>query len=322
MARQPLAMSGCAHHQPWNFTNLNTTTMEQEALTEDTSANLTAVDTVLATTELLERIPHFLPIPEIIKKKRVCKAWLDCIRCSVDMQWKPFLLPTQDARAPKVRHFGNFKTQPVALNPLPGNMFCIRHSQISGSYIELKPKGQRKLQHISHGENLLKRNPTSKAHIDGIAGRPIILGGKVHYRPGANRERALPEHSASPRPYSMKAWADMLATQPPVKRLCIVDLRSDLHLPRASEVISSTGEGITLGELATAAAEWYRKQDSSPDRFNRALAVYQPLDVIDKKNLLPPDLRTALSQIGVDEQFDEFGYYRTWNTMLKINLAL
>lgn len=294
-----------------------------------------AITAALATIELLEKILLNLNIIDITKAKRVSRVWRNCINRSTLLQYKLFRKALSASEAPSKRKYSRYSVQPVSVNPLLHNVIQIRHSEISGSSIDIKPsKDRRRLQQRPIHENVLKR-PAGSDALDGLYERPIVLDSEGFYRrswrvsytrhlndsgddiPGLVRRQN--PHVATT--YQMGNWSSMLATQPPVETL---SLRCDSMggMLGAVKVQAADGRGVTLRDIAEAAAEFYRmcgQKHSDGFRFDMEMSVYQPIEIERQK-----DGAFRYSADGRARWVDSdeaVGFQRAWKTNLKCNLG-
>lgn len=285
---------------------------------------------VLKVVELLEKALLNLAIIDLIACKRVCKLWNKCMQESPRLQQKLFQQEFFAAEIPRIRRHLIHSVQPVFLNPLLQNVFRIRHSEISGSSIVVVPeKNRRRFRQIKVFENVLKKSTGTNALEDPFA-TPIILDCNKFYEPEISlveRHRKenywlhLPNYgerhrSISGPSYVMGAWASMLATQPAVRSL---RLRCDAMGPLTGgiKVDAANREGVTLGELAGAAAEFYRRHEHRRQHgfgLDAEMSIYQPIEgKISRTNSFFPNAGGTCD--------DADGFQRAWKTKLRCNLG-
>ena len=293
----------------------------------------------LATVELLEKILNHLPMLDILQIQRVSHLWQECVQGSALLQRKSFRMAIPIGDAPRVRKHSRYSTQPVAVNPLLRNIFRIRHSEISGSRITIvPPRTKRRLQQGSISENVLKK-VTNSHELEGIAERPLVMDSEYFYNrparrfayrslydPFAQQSYTAPSGNVPPSSspsYTLGNWATMLATQPPVQTL---NLRCDSMggYLGGMKVIAADGVGVTLGDVAKRAAEFYRtcEQQTRKDcSFDPEMTIYQPVDAERPKNTKSALKDYTESQLRKVDKDQLPSFQRAWKTKLRCNLG-
>jgi hypothetical protein len=144
-------------------------------------------------------------------------------------------------------------------------------------------------------ENVLEKSAGSDDALDDLTRRPVMRHSQNFYQPPRSESDSEPDWM----PIELREnWAAMLATQPPLR---LLRLRCE-YMDRGFDVEPTFGDGITLGDIAEAAAEL-----CGHDRryFMVELDIYQPIDVSPQSN--------DLAQDGVE-------VHRAWETKLRCQL--
>ena len=165
--------------------------------------------------------------------------------------------------------------------------------------------------------------------VHGLNERPIILQSHAFYQRDTARRPRTPwsrslrlrstnfeyyDSSNSVPGYALDSWASMLVTQPPIRRL---NLHCDYVENGAGgiRVEATDGEGITLGEMAKAVAEFNRLWGQQIPE----MSIYQPLDGERSQDGSLVDSANGLQWRGESEE--EVGFQRAWKTKLRCDLG-
>lgn len=299
--------------------------------------SMAATATALGTVELLERILLYLPMLEIIRGQNVSKAWHDCVRDSIQIQRKLFMAPIDSTKVPRVRKYGKYMVQPVKTNPLLANIFRVRHSEISGSTINLKPvRGKRRLQQSKTTlENVLAKKVLDGS-LDDVDTRPVLLDNEDFYKvPDTSyyfrgyydaHDWALRSTRAErhfPRSYVFsEKWSAMLLTQPPLKSVSIRALKTEARM-KARKLEATDGVGVRLGELAEAVAEMYRTADRPEEvGYDVETEVFQSLEIHSPTaTASAPVSYVTEGMRHTVEKGEDVGFLRAWKTRVKCDLG-
>ena len=277
-----------------------------------------AATQVLTTPELLEQVFLRLPFLEVIRKQRVCRFWHLCIRDSIRVQRKLFMVPIEPGKVPRKRTYAKYTAQPIRVNPLLANVFRVRHSTISGSSISLQPpSGKRKLQQVNCKEDILGRRLQDKSLID-VANRPVIQdpsatrNGRTMSRQPQN---ARVQADNPPRQYVCEQWAATSLTQPPLPSVIVREKRTG----KAVRVVAADDTAVTVGTLAKAAAEMFPFGLMVFDEyfFDAEMEIYQPLEKTQSADSSKSD---GLRRMLVSET-ENIDLVRAWTTTLRLNLG-
>jgi hypothetical protein len=273
--------------------------------------------------ELRESILLNLPIIDLITTKRINSNWNSTVFGSTKLQQNLFQQPIPASQSPAIQRYTDFSVQPVWVNPLLQNVFRIRHSETTCSSIVMLPAGEgRKIRQTKVFENVLER-AADPNYIEDYAERRMLVVSDSFYQPVDQRLETLYPEWPDPGEersnwntfYMMKNWADMLATQPPLQSL---SLRCD-HMGQALgriKVEASNGEGITLCDIAEAAAEFYRQKGKHHwDNIVVDMSIYQRLDVTSTGNIVQFYDEDGVFRHG------RVAVHRAWKTKLRCQLG-
>jgi hypothetical protein len=225
---------------------------------------LTAMETALNTTELLEQILSCLPMPQSLGKSRVCHKWKSVIDGSASLQTALFLRPREgqtEVVSPSCWHPKS--DYYIHLSRLSSSMLGIKDmitmemvvdAPLYHVPIELNPLMHHDNQanlHVTHEVTLFKQKSS------------IPIASRLHTALG-KYNRAYVRHRFGTEPLTAQAnssWRSMYLTMPPITDIV---LRIPTNVgsypnPQFLRIVVHAASGITLGLVRDRVEEVLRK---------------------------------------------------------------